>query len=80
MAGNLALAESSLEIGFLLKQTADHAAGKKAIYLAYCWRALRKYNSVCYDQSSQSSQRILKKGNPVTSTRCTTSCFKCSWR
>lgn len=29
MAGNLALVESSSEIGFLLKQTANHAAGKK---------------------------------------------------
>lgn len=29
MAGNLALVESSPEIGFLLKQTANHAAGKK---------------------------------------------------
>lgn len=29
MAGNLALAESSPEIGFLLKQTANHAAGIK---------------------------------------------------
>lgn len=36
MAGNLALVESSPEIGFLLKQTANHAAGKKAIYLAAC--------------------------------------------
>lgn len=29
MAGNLALVESSPEIGFLLKQTANHAAGEK---------------------------------------------------
>lgn len=29
MAGNLALVGSSPEIGFLLKQTAGHAAGKK---------------------------------------------------
>lgn len=29
MAGNLALVESSPEIGFLLKQTANHSAGKK---------------------------------------------------
>lgn len=29
MAGNLALVESSPEIGFLLKQTANHAAEKK---------------------------------------------------
>lgn len=29
MAGNLALVESSSEIGFLLKQTANHAAGEK---------------------------------------------------
>lgn len=36
MAGNLALVESSPEIGFLLKQTANHAAGGKAIYLAVC--------------------------------------------
>lgn len=29
MAGNLALVKSSPEIGFLLKQTANHAAGEK---------------------------------------------------
>lgn len=29
MAGNLPLVESSPEIGFLLKQTANHAAGEK---------------------------------------------------
>lgn len=29
MAGNLALVESSPEIGFLLKQTASHAVGEK---------------------------------------------------
>lgn len=29
MAGNLALVEPSPEIGFLLKQTVSHAAGKK---------------------------------------------------
>lgn len=29
MAGNLALVESSPEIGFLLKQTANHEAGEK---------------------------------------------------
>lgn len=29
MAGNLALVESSPEIGFLLKQTANHSAGEK---------------------------------------------------
>lgn len=32
MAGNLALAESSPEIGFLLKQTANRAAGDSYLF------------------------------------------------
>lgn len=71
MAGNLALVESSQEIGFLLKQTANHAAGKKLFIWLHVEEAYK--NTIQFAMISQVNLvSTKKKSNPVTSTRCRT--------
>lgn len=65
MAGNLALVESSPEIGFLLKQTGNHAAGKKL----FIWLPVEKpyKNTIQSATTSEVSLVLTEKKNHFTS-------------
>lgn len=71
MAGNLALVEYSPEIGFLLKQTANHAAGEKL----FIWLPVEEpyQNTIQFVMISQVNLVNNTKKKIVTSARCRTS-------
>lgn len=75
MAGNLALVESSPEIGFLLKLMASHAAGKKL----FIWLPVEEpyKNTIQSAAISEVSLVCTEEGNYFTSTGWKQS-FKCS--